>query len=247
MGDKSPGLDFDVRLKQWIRYELAARKIQRNYRQWRQYYYTYRRIKINSLKRLNRSYDLSYKYSKVDRSRHVLDNFQAVIQQNATFDNKCAFWRKLIDLKKAFPDRHADVIIRAMIEANGDMTRSTILLGSKEFLMQNSQSLPSAVKSVFIPFVGPFNQQASNYDAKFIKTLFVSTNKFGNSSASSMGPSSPDKRGRNTDFIRSLRNQHVQRKKQELMDTFMRVIEKSYFYAPPNGKPPAGLRGTHKS
>lgn len=246
MGDKSPTLDFDVRLKQWIRYELAARKIQRNYRQWRQYFYTYRRIKLNSLKRLNRSYDLSYKYSKVDRSRQALDNFQAVIQQTATFDNKCAFWRKLIDLKKSFPDRNTDNIIRAMIEANGDMSRSMILLGSKEFLMQNSQSLPSTVKSVFIPFVGPFNQQASNYDAKFTKTLFSSTNKFADTSTP-VGPSTPDKRGRNTEFIRSLRNQHVQRKKQDLMDTFMRVIEKSYFYTPPNGKPPVGLRSTHKS
>jgi hypothetical protein len=235
--------NFDIRLRQWIRYELAARKIQRRYRQWRMYWMLYRRIKLNGMKRLNRSYDISDRTGRIHNPRIAVDNFQSILKQSANFNDKCSFWMKVIDLKRTFPDKSTDILLRSLIEANGDSNRAQILLGSSDFIFQNNQPLPSSVRSIFVPHVGPFEQQPSKYDLKFTKLLLISTNRLANV----ISPEYDEPRGspeasmrytRNMDLIRSLRGQHVQQRKQELMDTFMKIVDRGYF-GQQKGKLPA--------
>ncbi len=118
--------NFDLRLRKWIRYELACRKIQRCFRQWCMHRMLYRRIKLNGMKRLNRSYDISDSKGKIDISKQSTDNFQAILKQTANFQSKCAFWMKVIDLKRMFPEKSADLLLRSLIESQGDINRAQI-------------------------------------------------------------------------------------------------------------------------
>lgn len=223
--------NFDLRLRKWIRYELACRKIQRCFRQWCMHRMLYRRIKLNGMKRLNRSYDISDSKGKIDISKQSTDNFQAILKQTANFQSKCAFWMKVIDLKRMFPEKSADLLLRSLIESQGDINRAQILLGSSDFVFQNAQPLPGSVRAIFVPQIGPFEQQSSKYDIKFTKLLLLSTHRFAKSSMPSdvNDTGTSQRQSKNSDLIRSLRTQFIQQQKQDLINTFLKVIEKSYF------------------
>lgn len=226
--------NYDYRLRTWIKHELAARKIQRNYRQWRQSIHLKRRIKIGAKQRLRCFEDvLSSGESKSTTAASA--SFQAVLNQTATFDQKCHFWRLVIDLRRSHLNESTDMLIRALIEADGELSRAIVLLGNKEFTMQNTQLLPQHIKAIFLPSVGPFEYKQTSQDFQFMKNVMASTSR-----GISMAPGSPEKKGRNLDMIRSLRNKHLQVKKQELMDIFTKTIEKAYFT--PTQKALAGQR-----
>jgi hypothetical protein len=231
----------NVRLRNWIRYELAARKIQRNFRQWRKYVYFHRHMKLNAIRRLQRNIGVSS-----IQTSSIFHSFKAVMQQTADNQDKFVFWRQVIDLRRSFPDFTPDLLIKALMEAKGDINRAQTLLGNKEFYMQNHEPpLPSTVRAMCIPTVGPFDTlKPSPYDIKFVKALIESTNKYTativtnqtNAEMFETGEFNIDQqvqqqqqKSRNIDFIRSLRNQHLQKRKQELMGIFSKVLEKSLF------------------
>lgn len=189
-------------------------------------------MRLNSLKRLNRSYDISDRRGRIDYSKQNFDDFQRILKQSADFDSKCAMWMRIVDLKRMFPDKSTDMILRAMIEAQGDTNRAQVLLGSNEFIFQNIQPLPSSVRGIFIPHIGPFEQQASKYDVQFTKLLMANTHRYANTITTKsfeIDGEASVKQSRNADIIRSLRSQYIQQRKQELMDKFLKVVDKAYF------------------
>eukprot|EP01033_Poteriospumella_lacustris_P017424 gene17424-12459_t len=200
-----------------------------------------RRIRLNSLKRLNRSYDISDRRGRIDSSKQNFDDFQRILKQSADFDSKCSMWMRIVDLKRMFPDKTTDLILRAMIEAQGDTSRAQVLLGSNEFIFQNIQPLPGSVRGIFIPHVGPFEQHASKYDVQFTKLLMANTHRYASTITSKsleVEGEASFKQSRNADVIRSLRSQYIQQRKQELMDKFLKVVDKAYFgQALQKGKP----------
>lgn len=172
--------DNNTRVKLWIKYELAARKIQRNYRR----YYTTRsngleaqrlKIKLKSLQRLNRAFDLPYLMSgghgkdaaKLNTSApsnskattSIAGALQAIIEHSDNKEDKFFLWRTIIDLRRNNPTLSVDLLIKALMEAHGDLSRASLIMSNREFLAQNKTPMPNSIKNLLLPSIGPLNSE----------------------------------------------------------------------------------------
>ena len=62
-----------------------------------------------------------------------------------------AFWRGAIEIRRAHKAHNTDLIVRALIESAGEIGRSTVLLGTKEFAMVHKQEIPAKLRRMFMP------------------------------------------------------------------------------------------------
>lgn len=290
---------------QWIRYELAALKIQRLFRKYRSRFINQRNFKLYAMQSLGR-YALSHpRYahsstylamnqqqqqassmttSSMSAIAQAMTCFHKIIQQMASFEEKIYFWRVIQDLKHAFPDLSADILLKALLEAQGDYSKAQVLLTDKDYiLLQGKTPLPSQVRMMFLPTIGPWEYQYTSIlygdTSGSGKTKGKNSSSPGRSSFAS--PSSPTRstmRGsirastrssmrstlnsaggtrrssvnNHVDTIKLLRSQQQLQgksrdamdrdgfggsaglsKREQLMELFMNVVEKTYFHKPP--------------
>lgn len=247
----------NVKLQWWIRYQIAASVIQRNFRCWRLRRYirsqAARRAAMPVAARVND--DVTIPLSTV---------FRDIINGTASFKETMSFWRAAIELRRAHPSHSTDMIVRALMNSEGDLPRAIVLLGSKDFVMKNNRGdLPPQLRSVFIPHITAFTQSAANSDYLLHSTMwrsmqhaasipsnsqkqqqhswnnnghaFENGEATGKSGLFSNGAGNTHHTGINA--IRSLRNSqgqrhhhhHQQHKRSELFEILDDVLAKSYF------------------
>jgi hypothetical protein len=244
----------------WIEHELAALKIQRCYRQWKVSFHSKRKWKIASRNSLPRhrvflpglSPPSSIPYCVPISSLTITNNqsnalfhecFQLILQEQATIQQQFHIWRLLLEMRKAYPYLHTDILIKALIECNGDHSKALILLSDPNYLYSFRQpTLTLQLRQTFLPHFTALHRKK-----KFSLGGPINTPS---SSSSSRMKFHDDVRYRNTnvDVIRNLRSKHQQQhyqsstssatansknaKKEELLGNFMKVIEKTYFPYP---------------
>lgn len=186
----------------WVIQSLAAMKIQRSYRKWR-VWVSYHQ------KRLGQCHDIGQR-SPTSKHFHSLQScFHEVISEKASFEQKMTVWRGVIDLRRLNLSCSSDIVIKALIEAEGEFNRANAFLSSKEFLRKHSADLPSRIRILFLPLISE-----SNSGIKSTSLHLESNNENGKSIS-----------GR-VQRIRSLRQQ-LQR--DELMEAVDFVVSSSYF------------------
>lgn len=131
----------DLRVQWWVQYEIAARKIQRAFRCW------------NSARHFRRSYSRKMKIELASKPVFptLEDSFRNVIAEDASFDNKMTVWRAAIELRRAHKAHSTDLILRALIDSGGDLSRAIVLMGTKDYALLNKGELPSKLRRIFLP------------------------------------------------------------------------------------------------
>lgn len=64
------------------------------------------------------------------------DSWRHIIDGSASFEDKMATWRNVIELRRGHRDLSTDVCLKALIETHGELSRAIPLLGSKDFTIQ---------------------------------------------------------------------------------------------------------------
>jgi hypothetical protein len=156
-------------------------------------------------------------------------SFHSVISGSASFEDKMCFWRSVIDLRRAHSKKHSiDTIIKAIIEAQGDLHRSVTLLGTEEFYSTHSNDLPQKIREIFLPNSSNCSQLANGSVGNHREQLLESTSDIW--SVSPVKGKQQDVRvlggvGNKMETILSLRR----KKKKELFDIIESVLAQSYF------------------
>ncbi len=191
----------DAEFRRWIRFELAALRIQRVYRNWRDRMVNQRSFSLYGRQSIGR-YGLHSMYGMKalhteyakrlgaggvtesrgagainflpvgnainakrrggvhggdglnggtinhlgggNRSVHAslnpqvlqLHSFQSILQENANIYHKFYFWRMVIDLRYNFPYLPTELLIKALIDAKGDVTRANHMLSNEDYCLQ---------------------------------------------------------------------------------------------------------------
>lgn len=83
---------------------------------------------------------------------HVRERcWENIISGAANLDDRMHVWRQVIELRHMFP-YSTDACVQALIFAEGDINRATILLGHEEFKIRHSNTiLPNETRSLFLP------------------------------------------------------------------------------------------------
>lgn len=205
----------ETRLKLWMRYELSAIKIQRLYRCWK--FCTQFR---NNIKR------------KILRREHkpvayptLLESFRSVANETARYEETMCLWRSAVEMRKAHNAHSTDLIVKALVEGKGDLSRAITLLGTKEFVMTNGNDLNPKLRKIFLP--APSIRHRSVFSTGEEHRNSHNSRIYGSTSSSFTTVNSSA--GNNIDLIRSLREKKRQSRKQELFDILENVLAKSYF------------------
>ncbi|RYH19956.1 hypothetical protein EON65_25095 [archaeon] len=232
------------KLNVWIKHELAAIKIQRVVRQWLFHYRCKRSFKVKGLASIGYGRHRFFHKTSDDLSPHppsASDCIQALIAQKADWTHQTAFWRIIIDIKRSFPTTTTDLIVKALLEANGEVSRAMILLGTKEFCLQHKKPISENIKSLLLPHLEPA-------EASFHNPLLdlISSKSKVQTSGSSSGNADllahwAENRRRNVDMVRSLRVQHRKKMRQEFVNKISYIIEKAYF--PSQERPSSATKG----
>lgn len=112
--------------ERWIEINHAASIIQKAFR-------------INRQKMENRYFIDAYLYAK--HKKQILANYklkqanknnskiQTIFNNECTYDENMAFWRSIVELRKAYRQYSTDVLIKALIENQNDLQGSIKTLG----------------------------------------------------------------------------------------------------------------------
>ena len=78
-----------------------------------------------------------------------------MLENKATREEKMQIWRNVIELRRAYRDSDAELCLKALLAANGDLNKAVPLLGNKEFRFQAeySTSLSDDFKECLNPYV----------------------------------------------------------------------------------------------
>lgn len=212
-------------LSQWIRYELAVIKIQRVFRQWRLHQPYKRMIRMRAMR--TRGFKMSRNFDQSASCPTAAECIHAVIGQKADWSHQTAFWRIIVDTRRLFPNASTDLIVKALLESSGDVSRAHILLGTKEFCTQHKKPLPDSIKALLLPNLD--RSVRSSHPTALLSMM--DTKLFGKpgSHDNEMFNQWAESRRRNVDMVRSLRAQQKRKKRQEFMDQFSEVIDKCLF------------------
>lgn len=222
-------------LNQWIRHELAAIRIQRVYRQWRCYLAYKQPFRVRAQAARGFGCLNILKHAPQVPTPSPSECIQALIEQRADWNHQTAFWRTIIEIRRAFPNTSNDLIIKALMEAQGEISRAHILLGTKEFCLQHKKNLPESVRTMLLPQLGP-------------PALSLSNPFLGVMGGRQTSPSDDllahwaESRRRN-DVVRTLRNQRKQQKRQEILDKLGQIMDKSFFPREESHARPASSAG----
>lgn len=205
----------ETRLKLWMRYELSAIKIQRLYRCW----------KFSTQFRNNIKRKILRKENKQVAYPTLLESFRSVANEEAKYEETMSLWRSAIEMRKAHNSHSTDLIIKAMVEAKGDLSRAITLMGTKEFVMTNQNDLNPKLRKIFLPV--PSTRHRSVFNTGEEHRNSHNSRIYGSTGSSFTTVNSSA--GNNIDLIRSLREKKRQSRKQELFDILEAVLAKSYF------------------
>jgi hypothetical protein len=131
----------EKQIRQWVRFELAARKIQRAWRSWQ------RLLKLRALLKSRRGPVRLV----TPASESLSACFKNIVQGRASFDDKMTLWRAVAELRRSHSSPCTDLILRALIEAKGEHARASCLLGMKEFCESSKAVLSPKLKDLFLP------------------------------------------------------------------------------------------------
>ena len=209
---------FSIILNQrWAIQSFAAMKIQQVYRNWR-IWRTYYLIKIN---RSIRSSSCRQTFARTLQPLNVC--FESVISRNASTEQKMVVWRSVIDLRRLHSKLSVDIIIKALIEAEGEFNRANILLGSKDFRCKNAAELPIIVRNLFLPLA-----------CRPILNVTSSATTGRRSTESMKGTTSSSSSSGRMKFLKALREQQRMIKRDDLVNAVDQIVSSSYFSSFPN-------------
>ena len=80
-------------------------------------------------------------------------NFTLCLRNMATFDEKMSVWRALVELRRGHRDMSPHICLKAMIEANGDLSRAMVLMGDQTYHLKNEGDVPRHLRQIFMPFL----------------------------------------------------------------------------------------------
>lgn len=165
-----------TKLRNWVQFQIAASVIQRNYRSWRL------RRHVRSSIALRCSEPVLIRYHN-NNSPSLPESFRNIINGTATFEESMIFWRAAIELRRAHSIHSTDMIIKALLESQGDLARAIILLGSKDFVTKNEKSgIPQKLRNIFLPHISKFAKSAASpefiYNSSFYNSLKVNEQSF---------------------------------------------------------------------
>ncbi len=82
--------------------------------------------------------------------------WQRILDSEATFDDKMGVWRMVIELRRGYRHYSTDICTKALIQANGNISKATTLLGTSDFVFNASNSPPlgDEYKELLNPFAG---------------------------------------------------------------------------------------------
>ena len=204
---KSSIIMFSIILNQkWAIQSLAAMKIQQVYRNWR----IWRRYYLNKINCNRKSSSSSQMFSRTLQPLNIC--FECVVSRKAHIEQKMVVWRAVLDLRRLHSKLSVDILIKALIEAEGEFNRANILLGSKEFRSKNAAELPVIVRNLFLPLSSSPIDSSTTMGRKNTESR----------SASSSG---------RMKLLRALREQQRIIKRDELVHAVDYIVSSSYFSA----------------
>lgn len=80
-------------------------------------------------------------------------NFRKCLRNRAEFDEKMSVWRAIIELRRGHFGRDTHICMKAMLEANGDVSRAMILMGDPTYHLKNEGPVPLHLQQMFMPFL----------------------------------------------------------------------------------------------
>jgi hypothetical protein len=183
-----------------------------------------------------------------------MDYYQSLLYQRGTIADKFQFWRNVIELKRVYIHYSNDLLMKALIESNGDVSKATLLLENQSFLVTNLHNqaiqLNPSIKELFFPLYDEYeaciSQQTMLRERKNNASLFHSSisphgSDVGTEENQDLNDLMNDKINTNLSVVRSLRMKHqhqstekrnenekLLKKKKELLSHLMNVVERSY-------------------
>ena len=196
----------------WINKTLSAIRIQKCFRNW----------KVR-LAYISSKYSVPFK-SKQQQScgqgLKLSDCFQNTISNTATLEEKMLVWRSIIELRRSHKANSTDTIIKGIIEAEGDLQRSAVLLGTKEFYQKQKSDLPNKLRKLFLPlYLSP----------KISDDLLQNGWMDYSYSINERSNENPTTSNSRISLIRSLREKQKLLKKKKLFDSLNTALNTSYF------------------
>lgn len=139
------------RVLRYERYQRAALTIQWAYR-------SYRVLQL-SRKRLANFSGLDYLENKhlisgaSPAAVETKERWKRLLSGEATFQEKTDLWRNIVELRRAY-GYSTDLCLKALLHANGDLTRALSMIGNQEFSFRyGSDKLPTEVYAMFLPTI----------------------------------------------------------------------------------------------
>ena len=80
-------------------------------------------------------------------------NFRKCLRNRADFDEKMSVWRAIVELRRGHFGRDTHICMKAMLEANGDVSRAMILMGDPTYHLKNEGPVPLHLQQMFMPFL----------------------------------------------------------------------------------------------
>jgi len=169
----------DARALRFARYQRAALTIQYSYR-------AYRVLQISRRKMVASDGNENF-----NTNTHMIAGIRPIAEENkerwkrllsgdATFQEKTDMWRSIVELRRAY-GYSTDLCVKALLHANGDLTRALSIIGNQEFNFRyGSDKLPTEIYTMFLPTIAKTvttqkNHNISSSSSKF--RLTVSMNK----------------------------------------------------------------------
>lgn len=80
-------------------------------------------------------------------------NFKKCLRNRADFDEKMSLWRAIVELRRGHFSMGTHICLKAMLEANGDVSRAMILMGDPTYHLKNEGDVPLHLQQMFVPFL----------------------------------------------------------------------------------------------
>ena len=169
----------NVQLKRWEQANSAAYKIQVVSKHFSQFYLTiftmspkcaFRKWRLLEFSRIKISWTMK-KPESASRS------MQTILAGAGSFSEKIMIWRNVVELRRSFRDVSPEICLKALLNANGDVSRALALLGSKDFSFyaENKTSLSPELKAALNP--SQLSNKALDEKLRAAQALNTSSNK----------------------------------------------------------------------
>jgi hypothetical protein len=187
---------------------------------------------------------LKIEATKVGTGPTLEDSFRNTVAGDSIFAEKMCLWRGAVELRRAHKVHSTDLIIRALIDSAGDLSRAVVLLGTKDYALLNNSGISAKLRKLFLPTIEGNSQPQSHKEllmSSIRKTLSFDMNGIDDNDNIRNGMSFKQN---NVNVIRSLRGlkgkqivyeQSREEKRTELFNILNSVVECAYLSKNHNG------------